>query len=56
MILVFNLKARIVWDPGLGLNPLELLDAEEVGDPVHGHRVHQLVPNQLSDRLGSFII
>ena len=53
---LFNLKARIVWNPGLGLDPLELLDAEEVGDPVHGHRVHQLISNQLSDRLGRFPI
>ena len=51
-LIFLNLKARIVWDPGLSLDPLELLNAEEVGVPVHRHRVHQLVPNQLSDRLG----
>ena len=48
-----NLKARIVWGSSyLGLDPLELLDTEEIGDPVHRHRVHQVVPNQLSDGLG----
>ena len=51
---LFNLKARIVWNPGLGLDPLELLHTEEVGNPIHRHRVHQLVPNQLSDRLEEF--
>ena len=37
-----------------GLDPLELLNTEEVGDAVHRHRVHQVVANQLSDGLGRF--